>query len=186
MKRSFKGNTSLYKISKSPKIKQKKGNPYHIKPEIYDKIIELVSSTDRPLSDICKDLKIDQINVYRQMGKSKEFCLAYLQARAAHTEISVQKLDEYYKEIKAQLDDNTTDPKIASALVQAFRVRSDNIRWAASKLLPGRYGERVQIDAQVNINPAEKRLNAWNDYTKAKETATDADSLDIQSSEGEA
>jgi hypothetical protein len=36
------------------------------------------------------------------------------------------------------------DPKIANALVQAFRLKVDAYKWTASKLIPKAYGERME------------------------------------------
>ena len=70
--------------------------------------------------------------------------------------------DEALAEVKA-----CEDPKIASALVQAYRVKIDTRKWAMSKLAPKKYGDSLKLQGDKD-NPLIQTIVVAPDAKKAK------------------
>lgn len=77
----------------------------------------------------------------------------YQRARNAFTESKFDELLDMYDDPML-----ISDPRLASAL----KGKSDNIKWALSKLKPKKYGDKIQVEQTVNVDVVH-RLHASRD-----------------------
>ena len=111
--------------------------------EIADKIC-LRLSQGESLRSICRDSEFPaQSTVFKWLTEQKAFSERYAQAQERKMEAWQESLDEIADEALAEVK-KCDDPKIASALVQAYRAKIDTRKWSMSKLAPKKYGEKIQ------------------------------------------
>lgn len=75
----------------------------------------------------------------------ERFSSNYTRAREAQA--------DFYADEIADIADHEEDPDKA-------RIRIDARKWAAGKLKPKVYGDRLQLDADVNVNLSEQQLES--------------------------
>lgn len=126
-----------------PKSEQKKtGRPTLYNQELAAKICGLIA-IGKPLRKVCEELGIDVSNIFLWKMKHTEFSEQYARAKE-------DQADLFADEIAAIADETPlTNPitgSIDSAAVQHQRLRVDARKWAASKLKPKSYGDRVSLD----------------------------------------
>ncbi len=91
------------------------------------------------LRQICqdKDMPVRE-TVHRWLGENEEFSIQYARARDTQA-------DTYADDIIA-ISDEAKDKDSAAAA----KVRVDARKWVASKLKPKRYGDKLDLDANIN------------------------------------
>ena len=83
--------------------------------------------------------------VYEWLHDDANFSDNYTRAREAQA--------DFYADEIADIADTENDPNKA-------RVRIDARKWAAGKLKPKVYGDRLQLDADMNVNMTEAQLES--------------------------
>ena len=90
-----------------------------------------------PLRNIVKDDAMPPMSVvFRWLSKREDFAEMYTRAKQ-------ESADTLADDLLAISDDPTLDPNDK-------RVRIDTRKWIAAKLKPRKYGDRLEIDQQVN------------------------------------
>ncbi len=111
-----------------------------------DKICMMLA-TGNSLVSVCQQVGIDYSTVKRWLASKPEFCARYARARE-------DQADYLADEIIAIADDGSRDYKESAegvALVDhdhiaRSRLRVDARKWAASKLAPKKYGDKIQAE----------------------------------------
>jgi hypothetical protein len=86
----------------------------------------------------CRENKTNQAHVYATIERDKGFANLYARSKEFQAETMADKLIE----VADRVLDGKQDP-------QAARVAADIIKWTSSKLLPKKYGDRQQIDINL-------------------------------------
>ena len=108
--------------------------PSKFTQELADEICRRVSE-GRSLRSVCRDADMPTDETVRQWRLADaEFSAQYARAREARAEVLADEIVE--------IADTAEDAQLA-------RLRVDARKWAASKLDPKRYGERLDVDATV-------------------------------------
>ena len=133
---------------------KKQGAPTKYTDELFDSICEEIATTSRGTVHICKDHGIG-ISTFKDWIRDND----NLSAKYAHAKDS--QADMLFEEIIAIADDGSSDT------IQAFdkkgnpidiedkewtsrsKLRIDARKWAASKLRPTKYGDRIEIDQKT-------------------------------------
>ena len=82
--------------------------------------------------------------------KYEEFGKQYARACKERAEFRVDEITALEDELIEKLEacdgsEDNIDPKLANAFVQAYKIKIENCKWAASKLLP-KYKDKQQVD----------------------------------------
>lgn len=121
------------------------GRPTHYNTELADKICKLCS--ERSLISVIRDNPDlpDRTTIYDWLDKYEEFANKYAKACQDRADFKADEIDE--------IADDTLAGKFKA---DAAKVAIDAKKWAASKLRPKRYGERMQHandeESPVNFN----------------------------------
>lgn len=67
----------------------------------------------------------------------------YTRAKSQQAELTVEEMLDTINECDRLLNDPNTDNKTKNALVNLTKVKCDNIKWIACKLLPKVYGDKI-------------------------------------------
>ena len=115
-------------------------------PDLAETICERVSE-GKPLQVVCKELGINTTTVRKwALEDYKGFSGVYARAR----ELMIERMGEELFEIADAADDETN--------VQSAKLRIDTRKWYMSKVLPKRYGERLQTEHSGEVTVRTVRL----------------------------
>lgn len=105
--------------------------------EVADEICERIADGES-LRSICRDDRMpSKAEVFRWLADSSEFRDQYARARETQA-------DTYFDEIIAIADDQDQDPN-------SRRIRVDARKWAAGKLRPKVYGEKLDLNHSGSV-----------------------------------
>ena len=113
-------------------------------------VIDLII-TGLSLQKACQKIGIDAGNFIHALDKYSDLQQSYAHAREICLELKLSKIDVLENECKQEVR-AIDDPKRANAIVQAYKIQIDNIKWELSKLLPKKYGDLVRIAGDAD-NP---------------------------------
>ena len=125
--------------------------PTDYTPELASKICEQLAE-GKSLRTVClADDMPDKSTVFNWFRKFPEFVDQYARAKEesaeAHNELLLDLGDE------AISLSQEVDPKSSSAVVQAVKLKADNLKWVMSKMKPKKYGDKVDVTSDVKVLP---------------------------------
>lgn len=96
------------------------------------------------LRKVCAPDDMPEIrSVFRWLRSNEEFRQQYARAKEESADADNEKLEEIGDEsIDAAWK---ADPKAAGAVVSAYKLKADNIKWAMSKKKPKKYGDKLDV-----------------------------------------
>ena len=98
----------------------------------------------------------DKATVFRWLEVDEVFRDQYASARNTGLDAMSEELLEIADEQVGSLDNGATD----AGAVARNRLRVDARKWYLSKLAPKKYGDRLELDAHVNVDIASTILAA--------------------------
>jgi hypothetical protein len=130
----------------------KKGRPTKYTPEIADKICSKIV-VGRSLRSICLDEDMpDLVTIYSWLRLYQDFLKQYDVATGERTETQQEMLIEMGD--KAIEHAESSDPKAAGAIVSAYKLKADNLKWSMSKMKPKKYGEKLDLTSDGKALPS--------------------------------
>lgn len=143
---------------KKAKDKKPVGAPTKFTQQLADSICLEISTSNKSLRTICKDLKINVISILRWLSDTKhpEFCTQYARAKEEQADFLAEEMLEI-------ADDSTRDTKQITTKggevidvedtewTNRSKLRIETRKWIASKLKPKKYGDRIQTDLTAEI-----------------------------------
>lgn len=139
---------------------KKIGRPTTFRQEIADTLCEAVSS-GKSMRAACREIGIDNTMVFRWIDKNEAFGKQYAKAMAVRAELLAQEIVDIADEAEVEATYQGEEVKLdlSSAAVARNRLRVDARKWVASKLLPKRYGDKVQIGGAEDLPPVVPALD---------------------------
>lgn len=133
-----------------------KGRPSIYNQILADIICERISAAES-LRSICADKSLpDKSTVLRWKYKYKEFSDQYARAKISSADSDQDLLEDIGDEaIKAV---RMANPDKANALVSAYRLKSDNIKWNMGKKNPKKYGDKLALEVEETQMTDEQRI----------------------------
>lgn len=119
------------------------GRPSDFTQEIADEICDRLAKGESLRSISADEWMPERSTVRRWLMSSDEFRNQYARARD-------DQADEYADRVIFEAE-NATDPQLG-------RLRMDALKWAASKLAPKRYGDKVQVGGDEDGAPIKHAL----------------------------
>lgn len=136
--------------------KTRRGRPSKYTPALAEAICDRLAEGES-LRKICKDQKMPAArNVHVWVEENDEFRQQYARAREAQADKYAQEIIEIADEecvvVKHPKEGEDVEVAFDSALVANKRLRVDARKWAASKLAPKKYGDKLDLEVNANIN----------------------------------
>lgn len=121
--------------------------------ETFFKICDEIATSDQSAVKICRKFGIihnkfwNALNTVGEDGVEGRAarCKKYAQARRDQVESLLDAINDLHDEVEQKVL-TIDDSKRANALVQAYRLKIDDYKWRASKLLPKMYGDTQYIE----------------------------------------
>lgn len=123
------------------------GRPSKYTPELADRICEELA-TGRALTRICKeeDWCPDEATVFRWLARYPEFREKYAEARQLGAERRAVEILAIADEEPMMVTDQNGVTRVDTGWVQWQRLRVDSRKWELSKLLPKKYGDKIDLN----------------------------------------
>ena len=111
--------------------------------EIADKICAQLAE-GKSLRTVClqEDMP-DKQTVFSWIRTHKEFLDQYARAKEESADADLETIEDLGD--LAIEESKTADPKAANAVVSAYKLKADNLKWAMSKKRPKKYGDKVDV-----------------------------------------
>lgn len=127
------------------------GRPSDYTQELADRICEELSE-GVSLRTVCLDENMPNAStVFRWLRTNEEFCKQYERACDERTETQQEIIigmgDDAIKHAE------TADPKAAGAVVSAYKLKADNLKWSMSKMKPKKYGDKLDVTSDGKALP---------------------------------
>ena len=121
----------------------KRGRPTSYTKELGDIICSQIAD-GTSLKRICEaENTPDKKTVYMWMRTNEDFRNNYAQATLDRTEAQLEELNELGAEsIQTAL---STGDKRAGAVVQAYKLKADNMKWVMARMKPKKYGDKIDM-----------------------------------------
>lgn len=130
---------------------QPANNKTPITTDQFDTINEYLS-TGLSLTKACAKLGVSTSSYYKYLQKTANSELEYARARAVYIESRRSEIEELLDKCENEL--KKCDPKISNALASNYRERIRAIEWELSRLLPKKYGDRLDLTTAGNELPS--------------------------------
>lgn len=137
---------------KPKEAKKPKGRPTLYSNELINKICELIMSGKSMVEITKMEDMPGQTQVYKWLNEHKDFAEKYTRAREIQADV-------YFDQI-IEIADCTTEDDIFneqgnrvanSEWINRSRLRVDARKWAASKLAPKKYGDKIEVDNKGEV-----------------------------------
>lgn len=129
------------------------GAPSDYTQTLADKICLLISN-GKPLRTIEKMSGMpSRVTVWRWIRDKPEFCNQYARAKEDYTEAMAEEIldisDDSSDDIQIIKDKQGNEREVVDwEVVNRSRLRVDTRKWLMSKLLPKKYGEKIEADVR--------------------------------------
>jgi len=90
------------------------------------------------------------------MNASHDFYLQYKEARIKQAELKVDDLDDLAKSAISYLKSTPLGDVVDPGAVAAIKLLIDTRKWAASKVFPKVYGDRLEIEERQQFIPLDE------------------------------
>ena len=136
-------------------IELKRGRPEEYTEELANRICEKITQGMSLKSTVEQDEDLPSLQtIYSWLSKHNNFLDNYTQATQNRTEAQLEELNRL-GDIAIQEASNTGD-KRANAVVQAYKLKADNMKWVMSKMKPKKYGDKLELagdqDNPITVN----------------------------------
>lgn len=101
-------------------------------------------SAGESMRSVCLDEAMPSMeSVWKWIREKPEFLEQYTRATDERTETQQEMLIEMGDRAIAHAEE--ADPKAAGAVVQAYKLKADNLKWSMSKMKPKKYGDKLDL-----------------------------------------
>lgn len=136
----------------TPKV----GRPTDYTQEFADEICRLIGE-GRSVRSVCEREDMPAMStIFKWLREKKEFSEQYERACDERTESQQEILIEMGDRAIEHAEE--ADPKAAGAVVSAYKLKADNLKWSMSKMKPKKYGEHVDVTSggeKISVLPTE-------------------------------
>ena len=128
------------------------GRPSEYTEEMAIKICQDIS-TGKSLRAVCRDVNRPSIaTVYKWMRDFPIFLKQYELATSERADYQLEELNDIGQEA-IDYAMNESENKNVSAVITAYKLKADNMKWTMSKIKPKKYGEKLDVMSDGKVLP---------------------------------
>lgn len=145
----------------------KRGRPTVFTPEVEAEILQLMALGESEFGAVKRELGLDWAGWWRHKTKQgEEFSNKYTHAKECQLAVWEDKIvATAHDESRDLQPDGKGGFKSDNTAVNRDRLKVDSMKWIMSKLIPDKYGDKIQQEVSgkggaaltINVNVAEKR-----------------------------
>lgn len=132
--------------------------------DIADEILERIAGSSLSLANIlAENIEYPKITTFfKWLNTNETFAKDYARAKECQAEYMAEEIlmiaddgtNDYMTITKGDNEYNVEDREVTNR----SKLRVDSRKWLASKLLPKKFGDKIDIDAKVETNPEATRI----------------------------
>lgn len=124
-------------------IKHAGGRPTIYTQELADRICEEIA-LGKSIRTVCLAAEMPGLSsIFKWIRENKEFSQQYAQATSERSECQHEDLLELGDEAISLAQ--SVNEKASGAVVQAVKLKADNMKWSMSKMKPKKYGDKIDM-----------------------------------------
>jgi len=144
----------------------------YMTPDVFEQICAHIETTGDGVLKTCRAMNVDQNGFYALLNAAPNYSERYARAK----EIQVDKIvedaidiaDETSNDTLVKMDKNGDEIESAnSEWINRSRLRVDTRKWLASKLMPKKYGDKLELSGDP-ARPLEIKITGVPSPRKAK------------------
>ena len=137
------------------------GRPTLYNDKLADQICEKIALGES-LKQICnRDDLPCRDTVFQWRHKNPSFSDKYSRAVNQGVDIQIERMIDEIEDFKL-----SEDRKVANAEVQKLRLKIDTLKWIAAKVLPKKYGDKLQVEHGLNLDNIDSAVRQALDRAK--------------------
>lgn len=134
-----------------------KGRPSIYSEKLALEICDRVATTSNSLKTICEEEGMPSItSVFRWLRDREEFRKQYTRAKEEQADYLVEEMiaiaddgsNDYMTITKGDAEYNVEDKEVTNR----SKLRVETRKWIASKLKPKKYGDKLEVEGNINTN----------------------------------
>jgi hypothetical protein len=137
------------------------GRPTKYTKELADKICELISTSNKGLRSVCKEVGVSTITVLSWLNdeNKKDFLIQYARAKEEQADFLAEEILEIADDAKRDTITVEKGGKLVEVenteWVNRSKLRVDARKWIAAKLKPKKYGDKIQqeLSGSIEVKP---------------------------------
>lgn len=114
-----------------------------------DKVFEIISTTNKGVRAVCKEIGIGTRTLYDELIEFPEFQQQYARAKQLQADILVEEILEISDDSSNDTIHTEKGDFEDKEWTNRSRLRVDSRKWLASKLLPKVYGDKIEHDHKM-------------------------------------
>lgn len=123
------------------------GRPTKYTNKLGDEICSRIAE-GQSLRTVCSDNKMpDKSTVFRwlRLPSMSAFRDQYARAKKEAADAMAEELLDIADDALKEVEKHAYEPKLSGAIVQAHKLKADNLKWTMARQQPKKYGERINI-----------------------------------------
>lgn len=156
----------------------KGGRPPKYTPELARSILIDIATTAKPIKQIAQAHGVSEQVFFYWRSVSPQFLECCLRANAQRAVTYADKLESDVQKLEAEIEDTDADPRVLNVKSSHFDRKWRHREWLMAKWNRRIFGDKLDIDQTVTVNPSELREQAWRIARDAEITDYNPDSSD--------
>lgn len=120
--------------------------------ELFNDILIEIASTSKGLFKICEEKGLNVRSFYRWIKEDEEKSHRYARARDEQADLLADQIISIADDRTGDLVDSEFGQQGNAANVQRSKLQVEARKWIAAKLKPKKYGDKVEVEQNVNVN----------------------------------
>jgi hypothetical protein len=124
-------------------------NPTKLTPELIELVFSEISTSYSSLKTACKKYNVYHNDLWKVINTNLDTQGKYARAKEEQIDFTIEEMNRLEDDCLKAMRGNKIDSRSKNALVQAYRLKIDNIKWLASKLKPKKYGDKLDLTHNI-------------------------------------
>ena len=166
--------------------KQLKPTPDTGRPTAYNQdtaqaILDTIATTDKNVETIAEEHGITARTFCRWLLINEEFCHAYRRAMGNKALILGESITNDIENLKKTVDRDDIDTKWQTNQLGYFDKKWRHLEWFMGKYNREMFGDKLDMTAEVSLQPAQAREEAWKLASRREAEYTEVEDVDSTS-----
>jgi hypothetical protein len=145
------------------------GRPSKYTPELANKILVEIATTTIPVADIAVNCGIPEGTFYAWLSINESFHEEYVRALENRAIVMAAAAERDMLRMDAICNDFNQDPKWQNVQTSWFDRKWRHREWFMSRFNRRLFGDKLEVDQTLTVNPTEAREQAWAIYKEKSE-----------------
>ena len=145
------------------------GCPTKYNKTMAESLLTTIATQSTTIKEIAENHGITKDTMYRWILINEQFSDSYLHALELRAMVEVDTADSEVADLMHYIDNSNDDPRKVHTKIQGTRIRLEQLRWKASKYNRRVFGDKLEVDQHLTVEPAKERETAWAAHKQAAE-----------------